>query len=172
MTLDEAIKHCEEVAEEQNKLCEQCDRASGYFRSHNEAIRTSDAKKHEKCGQEHIQLVAWLRELKAYKEQEPCTDAISRKAVIDMTGLSEWFDSSDSYNGFVIALSELPSVTPKQKTGKWVDIKKDGNRIYRCRCSECGKNPIEYTYGYEDWWFEELPKFCPDCGTKMENEDI
>jgi hypothetical protein len=72
MTLDEAIKHCEEIAEEQNKLCERCDRASGYSRSHNEAIRTSDAKKHEKCGQEHIQLAAWLRELKAYKEQEPC----------------------------------------------------------------------------------------------------
>jgi hypothetical protein len=122
MTLDEAIKHCEEVAEEQNKLCERCDRASGYSRSHNESIRTNDAKKHEKCGQEHIQLVAWLRELKAYKEQEPCTDAISRKAVIDMTGLSEWFDSSDSYNGFVIALSELPSVTLKQKTGKWIPV--------------------------------------------------
>jgi hypothetical protein len=38
-------------------------------------------------------------------------DCISRQAVIDMTGLSEWFDSSDSYNEFVIALSELPSVT-------------------------------------------------------------
>jgi hypothetical protein len=69
-------------------------------------------------------------------------------------------------------MSVIPSVTPTRKKGKWVDIKKDGNRIYRCRCSECGKNPIEYTYGYEDWWFEELPKFCPDCGIKMENEDI
>ena len=45
-------------------------------------------------------------------EQEPCGDAISRQAVIDMTGLSDWFDSSDSYNEFVFALSELPSVNP------------------------------------------------------------
>jgi hypothetical protein len=71
MTLDEAIKHCEEVAEEQNKLCERCDRASGYSRSHNEAIRTSDAKQHEKCSQDFRQIAGWLKELKAYKEQEP-----------------------------------------------------------------------------------------------------
>lgn len=44
---------------------------------------------------------------------QSCSDAISRQAVIDMTGLSEWFDSSDSYNEFVIALSELPPVTPQ-----------------------------------------------------------
>lgn len=40
-------------------------------------------------------------------------DAISRQAVIDMTGLSEWFDSSDNYNKFVFALSELPPVIPQ-----------------------------------------------------------
>lgn len=42
-----------------------------------------------------------------------CADCISRQAVVDMTGLSEWFDSSDSYNKFVFALSELPPVTPQ-----------------------------------------------------------
>jgi hypothetical protein len=30
-----------------------------------------------------------------------------------MTGLSEWFDSSDNYNKFVFALSELPPVIPQ-----------------------------------------------------------
>ena len=45
MTLDEAIKHAEEVAEEQDKLCKRYDDASGYTRSHNEDIRTTDAKK-------------------------------------------------------------------------------------------------------------------------------
>jgi len=53
-------------------------------------------------------------------EQEPCEDVVSRQAVIDMTGLSEWFDSSDSYNEFVIALSELPSVTPQET--RWVSV--------------------------------------------------
>jgi hypothetical protein len=68
----------------------------------------------------------FVEEMKKVRVQvipkEPCGDAISRQAVIDMTGLSEWFDSSDSYNGFVIALSELPSVTLKQKTGKWIPV--------------------------------------------------
>lgn len=66
-------------------------------------------------------------------EQEPCEDAISRRAVIDMTGLSEWFDSSDSYNEFVIALSELPPVTPQPKAGHCKDCKrwKDSDGVYR-----------------------------------------
>jgi hypothetical protein len=71
MTLDEAIKQCEEAAEDRDKLCKRCDAASGYSRSHNEAIRTQEAKEYEKCSQDFRQLVAWLRELKAYKEQEP-----------------------------------------------------------------------------------------------------
>ena len=70
MTLDEAIKHCEEAAIEQDKLCKRYDDASGYSRSHNEAIRTTDAKMCEECAEEHRQLAEWLRELKQLKEQE------------------------------------------------------------------------------------------------------
>ena len=47
MTLDEAIKHAEEVAEE--KRC-------------------------EKCAKEHRQLAEWLKELKQLREQELCED--------------------------------------------------------------------------------------------------
>ena len=68
--LDEFISHCEEVAEEQDKLCKRYDDASGYSRSHNEAIRTNDAKRCEECAKEHRQLAEWLRELKRYKECE------------------------------------------------------------------------------------------------------
>ena len=67
MTLDEAIKHCEEVAEEQDKLCKRYDDASGYSRRHNEAIRTTDAKRCEECAEEHRQLAEWLRELKSWR---------------------------------------------------------------------------------------------------------
>lgn len=44
MTIDEAIKHCEEVAEEQEK--NECN----------------------ECAAEHRQLAEWLKELKAYRE--------------------------------------------------------------------------------------------------------
>ena len=66
--LDEAISHCEEVAKEQDKLCKRYDDASGYSRSHNEAIRTTDAKRCEECASEHRQLAEWLRELQRDRE--------------------------------------------------------------------------------------------------------
>ena len=69
MTLDEAIKHADELAEEQDKLCKRYDDASGYTRSHNEDIRTTDAKKCIKCAAEHRQLAEWLKELKQLREQ-------------------------------------------------------------------------------------------------------
>jgi len=64
MTIDEAIEHYKAAAEEQDKLCKRYDDASGYSRSRNEAIRTTDAKRCEKCAEEYRQLVAWLKELK------------------------------------------------------------------------------------------------------------
>lgn len=69
MTIDEAIKHAEEEAEEQDKLCKRYDDASGFTRSHNEEIRTSAAKQCEKCADEHRQLTEWLKELKQLREQ-------------------------------------------------------------------------------------------------------
>ena len=75
MTIDEAIQHCEEVAKEQDKLCKRYDDASGYTRSHNEDIRTTDAKKCAECAEEHRQLAEWLKELKALKEQ---TDTLNK----------------------------------------------------------------------------------------------
>jgi hypothetical protein len=64
MTLDGAIKHAEEVAEEQDKLCKRYDDASGYSRSHNESIRVADAKRCERYANEYRQLAEWLKELK------------------------------------------------------------------------------------------------------------
>lgn len=69
MTLDGAIKHAEEVAEEQDKLCKRYDDASGYSRSHNESIRVADAKWCERCAKEHRQLAEWLKELKQLRQQ-------------------------------------------------------------------------------------------------------
>ena len=62
MTLDEAIKHCEEVAEENEKFCFKKGGKGGYF---NEDTDWNNRK----CAKEHRQLAAWLRELKQLREQ-------------------------------------------------------------------------------------------------------
>ena len=59
MTLDEAIAHAEDVAKVQDRLSKR--------------IRTSDAKKCERCAEDHRQLAEWLRDYKRLKEQEPNT---------------------------------------------------------------------------------------------------
>ena len=68
LNLNEAIKHAEEVAEEQERMAKRYDDASGYTRSHNESIRTSDAKQCIICANEHRQIAEWLKELKQLRK--------------------------------------------------------------------------------------------------------
>lgn len=58
--LDEAIKHCEEVAEEQEQKAKVL---QGDFYK----IRRESCKE---CASEHRQLASWLRKLKAYEEAD------------------------------------------------------------------------------------------------------
>ena len=112
MTLDEAIKHCEEVA---NKC------KTGHF---------SERIKAMECSKEHRQLAEWLKELKAYREQsgdeeldfvpehkkipctliigKPCEDAISRRAVLDE--IDRRFDLAKPFKQLI---ESMPSVTPQ-----------------------------------------------------------
>lgn len=55
MTLDEAIKHCEEIAQDNENL-------SHTLWDSKEKARCED------CASEHRQLVEWLKELKTYRD--------------------------------------------------------------------------------------------------------
>ena len=93
--------------------------------------------------------------------QQPCDDCISRQAVLDMMNFGILEDN----------IKKLPSVTPKKKTGKWID---DANKIdaqfgrHTYICSECGKYAEHFISGTEVWWDRIKPNFCPNCGAKME----
>jgi hypothetical protein len=63
MTLESAIKHCEEVAKEQEKLCKV-----------NDSFNFSQPK-WKKCAEEHRQLAEWLKDYKRLKKQEPFKNA-------------------------------------------------------------------------------------------------
>lgn len=62
MNLEEAIKHCEEVAYEQ-------DMKAG-FETDNQTYTMSEVERErcKECANEHRQLAEWLKELKDYKD--------------------------------------------------------------------------------------------------------
>ena len=71
MTIDEAIKHCEEVAWELDKkaMCVE------------EAYQTAEQQNCEQCASDHRQLAEWLRELKEAKR-------LLRLAVRDLNSIN------------------------------------------------------------------------------------
>lgn len=61
-------------------------------------------------------------------------------------------------------LNSMPSVQPKQKTGRWID---NTVAFYR-ECSECGAlvtNRIEKIFLHLEG---KKLNYCPNCGAKME----
>ena len=96
-------------------------------------------------------------------KQEPCDDAISRQAAID--ALLEWGTRQERIGRRSVLmcelkqtcadiLNDLPSVTPKQRAGHWIECEDE----VKCFCSEC-KEISDYP-----------TKFCPNCGAKMAQE--
>lgn len=56
------------------------------------------------------------------------------------------------------------------KKGYWMVDDVEPGRIYKCHCSNCKKDPLEYIAGTENWWLSSLPKYCPNCATEMTGE--
>lgn len=56
----------------------------------------------------------------------------------------------------------LPPVVPVRKKGKWLNKETSGYHFYG-KCSNCGE---EFCL---DIWYAQNMKFCPNCGTEMEN---
>ena len=74
MTLDEAIKHCEEVAEEKERKAKVLN-GDFYQSRRNECL---------KCAEEHRQLGEWLKDYKRLLEQEHCENAVvTHKSLCD-----------------------------------------------------------------------------------------
>ena len=103
-------------------------------------------------------------------QPEPCEDAVSRKTAIEaVMDLCKHYTPTKSVNhphvDFVIeALQDLPSVTPKRKTGKWILLEECANAGYYC--SECRKRVVR-----EGWsGTVRKIKFCPNCGADTRSE--
>lgn len=99
---------------------------------------------------------------------EECEDAVSR---VFMYELGATCIAKPDGNGNLIALGRigmLPPVTPKPKTGKWIEhsFSEDG-KTRLIECSECG---AAYTVNClcDYSIFVEERRYCNKCGAKME----
>ena len=66
----------------------------------------------------------------------------------------------------------LKALEQEPRKGHWVLTDVEGNKVWRCHCSECGKDPQDYVGGSVNWWLikSKLPKFCPSCGS--DNKEV
>lgn len=163
--IDTAIAYYEEITNNFEK----------YKRIH--CITEYQLKKVSQSGQ----IAEWLKELKAYREQDG--DAISRQAAIDGADVIIARDTSGN-NDVVKAMTAwksyiegLPPVTPKPKTakpkmGRWIYGEDNlGTGRDGWYCNQCGH--------FEFWDYSSnmksaklnLPNPCPNCGVKMESEE-
>ena len=111
-------------------------------------------------------MVDEIANLKAL-EQQPYEDCISRQTVLDMLEdiNAETEGVGFYYEHYVKYIKDLPSVTPKEKTGKWIPLGNydEWGNENSYKCSECGERNF-----YPD-------NYCHNCGAKMiepqESED-
>ena len=92
-------------------------------------------------------------------EQEPCDDAISRQAVLDLVA-----DYDLSMGQVVKCIHALPPVLPQSKMGKWVKHDTGHSIYYDCSLCSCVA-PCTETADKILW---KLTNYCPDCGAKMQ----
>ena len=86
-------------------------------------------------------------------KEEPAEDCISRQEAI--SAIQDKYYAHAVGIDIVDIVAHLPSVIPKAKTGKWIDIGDEGLVF---KCSLCGnKNTIE-------------SHFCPNCGRRMQSD--
>ena len=90
--------------------------------------------------------------VKPAEKEEPCEDAISRQAVLNLAK----FDGRDGLGSIIHAfdVEQLPSVTPAEKVGHWIDHQED--RWIYAKCSEC------------ETVHDSRTNYCPYCGAKMQ----
>lgn len=110
-------------------------------------------------------------------EPQPCEDCVSRQGVLDVINFEdEWLFDAKSHNAdtkiafsaIKSKISELPSVTPQQKIGRWIFHEPFDNGRKNCNeCIECSQ--CHTWFGHD--CYAKTP-YCPKCGAKMiESED-
>ena len=119
MTLEEAIKHCEEVAKENDDSAKEFYRVSK-LETHPDRKYAEDVYVEcKKCAAEHRQLAEWLKELKKRRAKDDelgrdVFDTISRQAAIDIITAYPHGDvwNVENMESMVYEIKNLPPAQP------------------------------------------------------------
>lgn len=106
MTLDEAIKHATEVAEENQAVVDSCD----YY--------GENMAKCEECAKEHRQLATWLEELKQLREQTRWI-LVSEKLPEDLEPVNITWVNHNPESYYVDIKDEPHTATGIYYKGRW-----------------------------------------------------
>lgn len=148
LTLEEAITHCEEVAD-----------------GHTEQGKCPE------CAMEHRQLAEWLTELKGYRERMPYdNEGIAPKSITTAFQFGIVMGFGKKYDEMDKVMEEVKkAVSPQPRRGHWINAKV--GKLFPSndsKCSECG-NILDFNgvnCGRGD------ANYCPNCGAKMEIEEM
>lgn len=115
MTLDEAIKHCEEVAEEQ-------DMKAGFETDYQTyAMSEAERERCRECANKHRQLAEWLRELKQLRERTRLIPVSER--LPEVTGeyliIKMW---RGSYSGEIYKEVDISTYDKRQHRWDCIDV--------------------------------------------------
>lgn len=165
MTLDEAIKHEEEVAEEK-------DMQAGFDTDYL-CYQMSDTERNQckKCAEEHRQLAEWLKDYRRLLEQQPCDDCVSRQAVLEfLKGFEILHNHDELRSNLIYGIMDMPPVMTEPKMGRWMrktkvegvyDIAGIKTWGVKCQCEKCDfTTTVIEDFGYYN--------YCPNCGAKMQ----
>ena len=136
-----------------------------------EALQTEQLKESQENFNKDSETESMLNADLISRQAESCEDAIRRQAAIDELvrwgAIPEYNEAEKNILACCIGmLSTLPSVQPTQKIGKWVGIDEYPYEDWECNC--CGMVVIT---GCSDVNPYDEYKYCPNCGTKMEEGD-
>ena len=92
------------------------------------------------------------------------SDLISRQAVLDAFWKLNVELSPTAIWTIQNMVKDVPSVTPQQRTGRWIQKEEEGDAepFIIWECSECHCVDEDGKPSY---------KYCPQCGAKMEVEE-
>lgn len=168
MTLDEAIKHAENIAEENQRVVDTGivfnDVTIDMLCCDDTEVIEEHLANYQRCAEDHKQLAAWLRDYKRLKEQEPCEDAISREQAIKQCGFG--------MTSLLIAdsLRRLPFVNPQPKTGHWIPVserlpEEDGQYLITVKYKHVNDSYEDVYAEYGEWYDGRWDMFCfGHCG--------